>query len=161
MVVPALAQIRRSSLAHYSENVDHFEDDHDLILTALPVDEDRLTVAPLLHEPLKLVMSAEHRLAKKRRITRQDLAGESVLTIEEHHHFHRQIQQLCDRLGAHVLRDYEGTSLDTLRQMVVMGMGIRFSPARPLFEQLANEVRVLVEKRFSKEVTPISEAHSR
>ena len=67
MVVPALAQIRRSPLVHHSENVDRFEEDHDLILTALPVDEDRLTVAPLLHEPLKLVMSAEHRLAKKRR----------------------------------------------------------------------------------------------
>ena len=26
-------------------------------------------------------------------------------------------------------RDYEGTSLDTLRQMVVMGMGIAFLPA--------------------------------
>ncbi len=164
----------------------------------IAVDEDRLTVVPLLHEPLKLVMSAEHRLAKKRRITRQDLAGESVLTIEEHHHFHRQIQQLCDRLGAHVLRDYEGTSLDTLHQMVVMGMGIAFlpalyvrseihrpselrvtsvygedihrthafawrtsSPARPLFEQLASEVRVLVARHFSQDVTPIFEAQSR
>lgn len=103
--------------------------DHDLILTALPVDEDRITVVPFLHEPLKLVMSAEHRLAKKRRIDRRDLAGESILTIEEHHHYHRQIQDLSDRLGAHVLRDYGGTSLDTLRQMVVMGMGIAFLPA--------------------------------
>jgi LysR family hydrogen peroxide-inducible transcriptional activator len=28
-----------------------------------------------------------------------------------------------------VNRDYEGTSLDTLRQMVVMGMGITFLPS--------------------------------
>jgi len=103
--------------------------DHDVILTALPVEEERLTVSPLFHEPLKLVISAAHRLAGKRRIDRSDLRGESVLTIEEHHHFHRQIQGLCDRLGARVLRDYEGTSLDTLRQMVVMGMGITFLPA--------------------------------
>jgi LysR family hydrogen peroxide-inducible transcriptional activator len=172
--------------------------DHDLILTALPIDEDRLTVVPLLHEPLKLVMSAEHRLAKKRRIDRRDLAGESILTIEEHHHFHRQIQELSDRLGAHVLRDYEGTSLDTLRQMVVMGMGIAFlpalyvrseihrrrelrvtsvhgedmhrthafawrgsSPARPLFEQLASEVRMLIARRFPGEVETISRGRSR
>jgi LysR family hydrogen peroxide-inducible transcriptional activator len=167
--------------------------DHDLILTALPVDEDRLTVVPLLQEPLKLVMSADHRLAKKRRIESGDLAGESILTIEEHHHFHRQIEELCDSLGAHVLRDYEGTSLDTLRQMVVMGMGMAFlpalyvrseihrpreirvtsvhgvdihrthvfawrtsSPARPLFEQLANEIQTLVARRFSQEVRTIS-----
>ena len=103
--------------------------EYDLILTPLPVDQAGLTVVPLFHEPVKLVMSAEHRLAKKKRISRRDLAGEFVLTIEEHHHFHQQIQQLCSRLEAHVLRDYEGTSLDTLRQMVVMGMGIAFLPA--------------------------------
>lgn len=102
--------------------------EYDLILTPLPVDERGLTVVPLFHEPLKLVMAADHPLAKKKRIDRRDLAGESVLTIEEHHHFHQQIGQLCERLGAHVLRDYEGTSLDTLRQMVVMGMGVAFLP---------------------------------
>jgi LysR family hydrogen peroxide-inducible transcriptional activator len=102
--------------------------DHDLILTALPVDDNRLTVAPLFREPLKLVLPADHRLASRKHINRRDLAGESVLTIDEHHHFHRQIEQLCGRLGAHLRRDYEGTSLDTLRHMVVMGMGIAFLP---------------------------------
>jgi len=102
---------------------------HDLILTPLPVGDARLTVAPLFREPLKLVLSAEHRLAKRKRIDRRDLAGESLLTLEEHHHFHRQIQQLCTRLGAQLRRDYEGTSLDTLRHMVVMGMGVAFLPA--------------------------------
>jgi LysR family hydrogen peroxide-inducible transcriptional activator len=103
--------------------------EYDLILTPLPVEQIGLSLAPLFHEPVRLVMSTDHRLAGKKRISRRDLAGESVLTIEEHHHFHRQIQELCGRLSAHILRDYEGTSLDTLRQMVVMGMGIAFLPA--------------------------------
>lgn len=102
---------------------------HDLILTPLPVDDPRLTVAPLFREPLKLVLSAEHPLASQEHIEPSDLAGEPVLTIEEHHHFHRQIQELCTRLRAQLRRDYEGTSLDTLRHMVVMGMGIAFLPA--------------------------------
>lgn len=154
---------------------------HDLILTPLPVDDPRLTVVPLFHEPLRLVLSSEHRLAARKRIDRRDLAGESVLTIEEHHHMHKQIQQLCTRLGAQLRRDYEGTSLDTLRHMVVMGMGVAFlpalyirseihrprelrvatvhgevierthalawrasSPARPLFREIADEIRTLV-----------------
>lgn len=102
--------------------------EYDMILTPLPVEAPRLSVTPLFHEPVQLAMSSEHRLAGKERIERSDLAGESVLTIEEHHHFHQQIQQLCERLGARVRRDYEGTSLDTLRHMVVMGMGIAFLP---------------------------------
>jgi LysR family hydrogen peroxide-inducible transcriptional activator len=171
--------------------------EYDLILTPLPVDQARLSVVPLFREPVRLVMSREHRLASKKRIGRKDLEGESVLAIEEHHHFYQQIQQLCDRLGANVRRDYEGTSLDTLRQMVVMGMGIAFlpalyirseihhqhelrvvnvygeeidrthalvwrstSPARQLFQEMANEIRMLMKKSFSRDVKIISNGRS-
>ncbi len=103
--------------------------DFDLILTSLPVEEPRLTFIPLFREALKLVVPADHRLATLDRVERTDLVGESVLTIEVHHHFHRQIAELCERLGAHMRRDYEGTSLDSLRQMIVMGMGVAFLPA--------------------------------
>ncbi len=101
----------------------------DLILTTLPVMSRELVVDPLFQEPLKLAIAREHRLAKKPRVNRMDLQGEEVLTIGEHHLFHRQITELCDRLGAQLRRDYEGTSLDTLRHMVVMNMGLAFLPA--------------------------------
>lgn len=102
---------------------------HDMILTTEPVMSRELIVAPLFREPLRLAMAKEHRLAGKTRINRSDLIGEKVLTIGEHHLFHRQIAELCERIGADLQRDYEGTSLDTLRQMVVMGMGVAFLPA--------------------------------
>ncbi len=102
---------------------------HDVALTPLPVeDSTRLTVTPLFEEPLLLVMAADHRLAKQARIRAEDLRGEPVLTLEEHHHFHRQVEDLCHHLGARLMRDYEGTSLDTLRHMVVMGLGVAFLP---------------------------------
>lgn len=102
---------------------------HDLVLTTRPVLSSELVVASLFREPLLLAIAREHRLAAKGRIHRADLAGQEMLTIGEHHLFHRQIAQLCEQLGASVRRDYEGTSLDTLRQMVVMGMGMAFLPA--------------------------------
>lgn len=119
--------------------------DYDLILTALPVEEPRLTVAPLFREPLKLILPADHPLASRSRIESRDLLGEPVLTIESHHHFHRQIAELCERLGAHVRRDYEGTSLDTLRQMVVMGMGVAFLPSLYIRSEIhrPRELRVM------------------
>tara|TARA_R110002126_G_scaffold83146_5_gene203246 strand:+ start:11827 stop:12765 length:939 start_codon:yes stop_codon:yes gene_type:complete len=112
----------------------YLEDDlaageHDLILVPLPVRAGDLRVAPLMREPVQLVLPADHHLAPTESVDPEDLRGEAVLTLQEPHHFHHQIDQLCKRLGAHVLRDYEGTSLDTLRQMVVMGMGIAFLPA--------------------------------
>ena len=41
-------------------------------------------------------MAKEHRLAGKSRINRSDLIGEKVLTIGEHHLFHRQIAELAE-----------------------------------------------------------------
>jgi LysR family hydrogen peroxide-inducible transcriptional activator len=118
---------------------------HDLILTTLPIMSTELVVAPLFREPLKLALAKDHRLASKKHINRMDLFGEPVLTITEHHLFHRQISELCERVGAIVRRDYEGTSLDTLRQMVVMGMGISFLPAL----YVRSEIRGKLELRIA------------
>lgn len=104
--------------------------DHDLILTSLPLaSRDHLTVVPLFREPLKLVVPNDHRLAGRKLVRAEELADEPVLTIQEHHLFHRQVEELCRGFGARVLHDCEGTSLDTLRQMLEMGMGIAFLPA--------------------------------
>lgn len=117
---------------------------HDLILSTQPIMSNELVVAPLFREPLKLAIAKDHRLGQKARINRMDLLGEPVLTITEHHLFHRQITELCERVGAVVRRDYEGTSLDTLRQMVVMGMGIAFLPALYVRSEIrdSSELRV-------------------
>ena len=119
--------VREAAPADLEEELKNAE--HDFVLTTEPLLSRELEVAPLFREPVKLVMSREHRLANKPRINRSDLLGEEVLTIGEHHLFHRQILELCERIGAVVRRDFEGTSLDTLRQMVVMEMGIAFLPA--------------------------------
>lgn len=103
--------------------------EYDLILTTLPIAMRELAHVSLCREPLKLVVPSEHRLATKTTIADADLAGEPVLAIEESHPLHLQIQRLCERFGATLRRDYEGTSLDTLRQMVQLGMGLSFLPA--------------------------------
>lgn len=110
---------------------------HDLIVTTLPIAAKDLSYSILCREPLKLVVANEHRLARKTRIGEFDLAGEEVLAIDESHPMHTQVQRLCDRFGATIRRDYEGTSLDTVRQMVLLGMGISFLPAL----YIASEVR--------------------
>lgn len=102
---------------------------YDLIFTTLPLDDPSITVMPLLREPIYLVTSNAHRFAKNKSIKGIDLEGEEILTIEEHHQFYKQVEDLCSRFYAKLLRDYEGTSLDAIRQMVYMEMGIAFMPA--------------------------------
>ena len=58
--------------------------------------------------------------------------------MEDKHHFHHQVLDICNELGAELQRDYEGTSLDTLRQMVVMGMGAAFLPGLYVHSEMHN-----------------------
>ncbi len=102
---------------------------YDLILTTLPLKEDGITVMPLFREPLYLVMNRRHPLAHNKSIRASQLAGLEILTLEEHHLLFRQVEDLCKQFKAEILRDYEGTSLDSIRQMVYMEMGVAFLPA--------------------------------
>lgn len=102
---------------------------YDLILTTLPLKEEGITVMPLFREPLYLVMNRQHPLAHNTSIRASQLAGLEILTLEEHHLLFRQVEDLCKQFKAEILRDYEGTSLDSIRQMVYMEMGVAFLPA--------------------------------
>ncbi|WP_348523877.1 hydrogen peroxide-inducible genes activator [Endozoicomonas sp. G2_1] len=100
----------------------------DLILSSMPTTSDELTVQPLFNEPVKFVVPADHPLAAQDDVAASQISGESVLTLEEHHYLHTQVRDICEQFGAHLMRDFEGTSLDTLRQMTVMGLGVAFLP---------------------------------
>lgn len=104
------------------------EGSHDIIITPLPVRGADLHSIPIFREPLYLAVAADHKLARKERVRRTDLAGEQVLALGPGHQLHEVVLALCEEFGAKVRLDYEGTSLDTLREMVVTGLGITFLP---------------------------------
>lgn len=101
---------------------------HDAILTLLPLHRADLFACPLFREPLYLTVAADHRLAAQPHARRQDLKGEDVLALGPGYQLHDAVMKLCEELGARIRFDYEGTSLDTLREMVAMGLGITFLP---------------------------------
>jgi len=105
----------------------------DFIMTVLPMQSTENRVRPLFMEPIKVLVSPEHALAGQTVISGEELQGQTVLSIDDHFHLQRQITGLCERFGAHLKRDFEGNSLDTLCQMVMMNQGIAFLPA--LFAQ--------------------------
>ena len=108
---------------------------HDVILTPLPLSQTELDSEPIFREPLYVIVPQDHALAEKGYVEKSDLAGELVLTLESGHQLHNQVNILCEEFGARLSFEYEGTSLDTLQQMIAMGMGISFMPG--LFVQSA------------------------
>ena len=101
----------------------------DLLFYPLPATGAELSVARLFREPLLAVAATDHPLAELDRVPRDRLAGERILTLETGHRLHDQVRRICDETGAEVSLDYGATSLDTIRQMVAMGLGISLLPA--------------------------------
>ncbi len=100
----------------------------DMLLSPLPLLGDDLEVEPLFRERLHIVAPPDHPLAKRADLTKADLKGAKLLGLGAAYSLHRQVTGLSSELGMTLLRDYEGTSLDSLRQMVGSGLGLTILP---------------------------------
>jgi len=100
----------------------------DMLLGPLPIAGDDLRVEPLFRERLHLVAPQDHPLARAAGLAAADLEGAEVLSLDPRHHLHRQVAAICADRGMRLLRDYEGSSLDSLRQMVGSGLGLAVLP---------------------------------
>jgi LysR family hydrogen peroxide-inducible transcriptional activator len=112
---------------------------HDMILTQLPVNSADLEFRRLFREPLKLVVAQDHPLAQKLQVKDADLEGHDILALSSAYLLHDQIVALCQELGANLRQDYEGTSLDALRQMTALDMGLSFLPALYVHSEVSPE----------------------
>lgn len=100
----------------------------DMLLGPLPIEGSDLEVEPLFRERLFLVAPSDHPLAMRSGLSLSDLKGLQVLSISRTHHLHHQVSTICAELGMDLLRDYEGTSLDSIHQMASSGLGLAVLP---------------------------------
>lgn len=98
----------------------------DVIVIALPFGDASILTQPLYDEPFEVVVSNDHRWAAKHRISAQELSGEKVLLLDNGHCFSNQVAEACPGSRKSV---QHGSSLETIRNMVVAGMGITVLPA--------------------------------
>ena len=101
----------------------------DAALLALPVPLEGLECEALFTEAFLAALPSGHPLAERTVLRPQDLADEPLLLLEEGHCLRDQALELCARRPAGVAEEIRGTSLETLRQMVSLGVGCTVIPA--------------------------------
>lgn len=111
----------------------------DLLFFPLPVNRAELEAQSLFREPIQVVMPIDHRLAAEPEIDPVMLRGETVLSLERGHRLYELVRAISDDYGVELSHDYEGTSLDTLRQMVATGMGLSLMPALYVKSEVAHQ----------------------
>lgn len=101
---------------------------HDVIIAPLPVNQSGLKEAVLFEEPLYLTVPIDHELAGRSSIKPADLEGVDLLALGPGHQLRELVVNLAAECGANLRYDYEGTSLDTLREMMATGLGVSLMP---------------------------------
>jgi len=100
----------------------------DVIIIALPFGDASILTRSLYDEPFEVVVNSEHRWSERRSIKAPELAEEKVLLLNSGHCFSNQVDEACpgSRKNDSV---QQGTSLETIRNMVASGLGITVLPA--------------------------------
>lgn len=106
----------------------------DAAILAEPFPDAGLAVAPLYDEPFMVAVPKKHPLARRKRISADELKKETMLLLGTGHCFRDHVLEVCPEY-AHfssdaegIRKSFEGSSLETIKYMVASGMGVTVVP---------------------------------
>ena len=100
----------------------------DAGLIAMPVMDDALRAEPLFYEPFFAALPIDHALTKQKQLKVCDIMTEKLMLLDDGHCLRAQALSVCGTDHSN-REEVRATSLETLRQMVGMGLGITLLPA--------------------------------
>ncbi|MEL6751244.1 MAG: LysR substrate-binding domain-containing protein [Pseudomonadota bacterium] len=82
----------------------------------------------LLEDPVRLGVASDHPFAGRAALRRAGLQGQDMLSLSSGQTLQDYTEMLVRDHGARIRDSFEGSSLDALRQMVSIGMGVALFP---------------------------------
>jgi LysR family hydrogen peroxide-inducible transcriptional activator len=129
----------------------------DVIIIALPFKEQGIVTLPLYEEPFVVLLPAAHTLTSRKTINSKLLEEENVLLLGQGHCFRDHVLEACPAcipkpgLEGDLPHTVEGSSLETIRHMVVSGLGVTVLPCTAAGAHSYSQ-RLLSIRRFSNPV---------
>ena len=129
----------------------------DVIIIALPFSEQGVVTLPLYKEPFVILMPSAHPLTQRKTIKSSQLENETVLLLGAGHCFRDHVLEACPACVPRPGREgelehtIEGSSLETIRHMVVSGLGVTVLPCTAAGADRYSQ-RLLAIRRFSSPV---------
>ena len=102
--------------------------DLDLAIVTLPVKDDRISIEPLLTEPLLLVVSKHHPFASRKEISINDITEETFVTMGDSSTLAGNIRNFFGDHNFTARIGYRCAQVSTLKAFVAMGAGISILP---------------------------------
>jgi LysR family hydrogen peroxide-inducible transcriptional activator len=116
----------------------------DLLLAAIPFELGDVEAMEIAEDPIVVAMPHNHPLGRHRVVSRDDLAREQLLLIEDGHCLRSHSLQACRIVDPVRNEVFQATSLRTLVQMVAAELGITLMPQIAVDSELASARNVVV-----------------
>jgi len=123
----------------------------DVIIVSTPFEVQGVITQVLYKEPFMVALPKLHPLSKKKSIKADDLADETLLLLKSGNCFRDQVMEVCPACKSDtfskdkIQKTLEGSSLETIRQMVAAGSGVTVLPSSSIMER--QDVDSLLEYR--------------
>lgn len=116
----------------------------DLVIAALPVDNEAISTRPLFRDRFYMAMAENDSEVLMSPLSESDVDPSRLLLLEEGHCLRDQALAVCGTAGKRSLVNFGATSMATLLQMVSHDMGMTLIPeiAVPT-ETLRNAIRIV------------------
>jgi LysR family hydrogen peroxide-inducible transcriptional activator len=147
--------IEENYTANLAEKLKH--GDLDVAILALPFRDQGLVTLPLYEEPFVVLMPSAHPLTQRKTIKSAHLEQENVLLLGAGHCFRDHVLEACPAcipkpgLEGGLASSVVGSSLETIRHMVVSGLGITVLPCTAAGADRYSQ-RLLAIRRFANPV---------
>ncbi len=104
------------------------EGELDLAITSLPVRNPRISVEPLLSEPLLLVVGKQHPFVTRAHVKAADLANETFVMLGSSSSLAAQIQSFCGDRQVDPRIGFRCAQVATVKALVALGVGVSILP---------------------------------
>ena len=133
--------LREEMTPHVLAHLNEGKLDAGLLALPLPAEDPAMETFPLFSEPFLAAVPAGHTLAASKKVRIDKLADAGLFLLEEGHCLRNQALEAC-RLTELANEEIRATSLETLRQMVGMGLGVTLIPALAGLQSHDTDTRV-------------------
>lgn len=106
----------------------------DCAILAEPFLDAGLAMAPLYEEPFMVAVPRTHHLARRDKVSAEELKKETMLLLGAGHCFRDHVLEVCPEYARFssdaegIRKSFEGSSLETIKYMVAAGMGVTVVP---------------------------------
>lgn len=124
---------------------DHLSSGKFDVIISTPEEHPDTKSLPIVQENIYICVAPDDPLAESREfVTLNALKGREFLTLGHGHQFATVVKNLATLAGATASGEYEGTSLDAIRQMAAMGGSIAVLPSLYAISEAKRDPQLIV-----------------